>query len=255
MNLQSSSEINRQPPALRVRGRLKEHRPLARGSSKCHQWATHRHDLCRQSGDSIFRAAARRRKRQRTSRGHSISRCACGPRTCTRGSSTGTNPTTASKRQRAPSRTPRHRHRVTEARSAAQPRAPRASPHPKSVHHITSNLRELSVQNPCRARFNFRALHSTIDYSMQRTRGIVMPDFDYLASAELFAPQGRSGLRYRRFPRAADAIRYAIEKLPADRLSGSRLEIEGRRYDSQQIRALYENEAYPLTRTLASSRS
>ena len=77
-----------------------------------------------------------------------------------------------------------------------------------------------------------------------------MSDFDYMASAELFAAQGRSGLRYRRFPRAAEAIRYAIEKLPADLLLASRLEVEEQQYDGQQIRALYESEAYPLTRKL-----
>jgi hypothetical protein len=32
--------------------------------------------------------------------------------------------------------------------------------------------------------------------------------FDYTASAELFATQGRSGFRYRRFAQAAEAIRY-----------------------------------------------
>jgi hypothetical protein len=80
-----------------------------------------------------------------------------------------------------------------------------------------------------------------------------MSDFDYMASAELFAAQGRSGLRYRRFPRAAEAIRYAIEKLPADLLLASRLEVEEQRYDGQQIRALYESDSYPLPRKLASS--
>jgi hypothetical protein len=54
-----------------------------------------------------------------------------------------------------------------------------------------------------------------------------MSDFDYTASAGLFAAKGRSGLRYRRFPQAADAIRYAIEKLPRKVFLGTSLEVSG----------------------------
>jgi hypothetical protein len=72
-----------------------------------------------------------------------------------------------------------------------------------------------------------------------------MSDFDYTAPAELFAARGRSGLRYRRFLRAADAIRYAVEKLPSDVLSSARLEVEQKRYDAPQIRALYDSANFP----------
>jgi hypothetical protein len=75
-----------------------------------------------------------------------------------------------------------------------------------------------------------------------------MSTFDYAASAELFARQGRSGLRYRRFARAAEAIRYAIEKLPPKVLSGTSLEVNDERYNATQIRALYDSERYPLRR-------
>jgi hypothetical protein len=75
-----------------------------------------------------------------------------------------------------------------------------------------------------------------------------MSTFDYEASAGLFAAQGRSGLRYRRFDRAAEAIRYAIEKLPAKELSGTSLEVNDERYNATQIRALYQSDRYPLTR-------
>jgi hypothetical protein len=78
-----------------------------------------------------------------------------------------------------------------------------------------------------------------------------MSGFDYTAPAELFAAQGRSGLRYRRFLRAAEAIRYAVEKLPADLLPGTRLEVRRRHYDSKQICALYESDAFPLARKVA----
>ena len=48
-----------------------------------------------------------------------------------------------------------------------------------------------------------------------------MKEFDYSAPAELFAGHGRSGLRYRRFTKSAEAIRYAMEKLPAAALSAT----------------------------------
>jgi hypothetical protein len=75
-----------------------------------------------------------------------------------------------------------------------------------------------------------------------------MSTFDYRASAELYASEGRSGLRYRRFAQAAEAIRYAMEKLPPKVLSGTSLEANDERYNATQIRALYESERYPLTR-------
>jgi hypothetical protein len=76
-----------------------------------------------------------------------------------------------------------------------------------------------------------------------------MSNFDYTTSAGLFSAKGRSGLRYRRFPRAADAIKYAIEKLPPRVFSGTSLEVNRERYSAEQIRALYESDRYPLTRT------
>ena len=75
-----------------------------------------------------------------------------------------------------------------------------------------------------------------------------MSVFDYTAPAELFAAQGRTGLRYRRFPRAAEAIRYAVEKLPPNLLPGTRLEVRRHHYDSKEICSLYESDAFPLAR-------
>ena len=75
-----------------------------------------------------------------------------------------------------------------------------------------------------------------------------MSTFDYSASAELFATHGRSGLRYRRFAQAPEAIRYAIEKLPPKVFSGTSLEVNDERYNATQIRTLYESERYLLTR-------
>jgi hypothetical protein len=75
-----------------------------------------------------------------------------------------------------------------------------------------------------------------------------MSTFDYTASAELFALQARSGIRYQRFARAAEAIGHAIEKLPPKVLAGSSIEVKDRQYNVAQIRALYESERYPLSR-------
>ena len=75
-----------------------------------------------------------------------------------------------------------------------------------------------------------------------------MSEFDYTAPAELFAAHGRAGLRYRRFPRSAEAIRYAMEKLPAGALSVAAIEVDDQRYDGAQIRALYNSDRYPLAR-------
>ena len=75
-----------------------------------------------------------------------------------------------------------------------------------------------------------------------------MSTFDYAAPAELFAAQRRSGLRYRRFAQASEAIRYAVEKLPDEVLTSTSIEVNDERYNAEQIRSLYKSERYPLTR-------
>jgi hypothetical protein len=55
-------------------------------------------------------------------------------------------------------------------------------------------------------------------------------------------------MRYQRFAQAAEAIRHAIEKLPAKLLAGTSLQVNDQRYNARQIRALYESECYPLRR-------
>jgi hypothetical protein len=83
-----------------------------------------------------------------------------------------------------------------------------------------------------------------------------MAGFDYDAPAELFPTRSRKGNRpmgYRRFTKAAEAIRFAIEELPPELLIGAHLEVEEERFDSDGIRRLYENANYPLARRTASA--
>jgi hypothetical protein len=82
--------------------------------------------------------------------------------------------------------------------------------------------------------------------------------FDYESAAELFSTRirtiRRQPLGYRRFARAADAIRFAIEELPCELLAGTWLEVEEARFDSSGIRRLYDSADYPLTRCSTASR-
>ena len=77
-----------------------------------------------------------------------------------------------------------------------------------------------------------------------------MSSFDYNAAAELFPAKVRTGrrIRYWRFDTAAEAIRFAIEELPAPLLAGAHLQVEDERFAGEEIRELYESVAYPLDR-------
>lgn len=81
--------------------------------------------------------------------------------------------------------------------------------------------------------------------------------FDFAAEAELFPTRGtrtkRMPFAYRRFARASDAVRFAIEQLPSDALAGAYLEVRERRFDRNGIRQLYDSEAYPFPRRKVTS--
>ena len=80
-----------------------------------------------------------------------------------------------------------------------------------------------------------------------------LASFDYSTEAELFSAKAgqrsrRQLLGYRRFARAADAIRFAIEELPPQLLVGTYLEVGEQRYEFKEIRRLYDSADYPLAR-------
>jgi hypothetical protein len=85
--------------------------------------------------------------------------------------------------------------------------------------------------------------------------GTKAEQFDYEMDAELFPARGRKSGRqpigYRRFSRAADAIRFAIEEMPLELLVGAYLEVNEVRFDSGEIRRLYDRAEYPLPRRIA----
>jgi hypothetical protein len=82
---------------------------------------------------------------------------------------------------------------------------------------------------------------------------IVMDKFDFEAPAELFPSRNRkivNKIKYRRFDRAADAIRFAVEELPEPLLLGAYIEIDEARIGHKDIRALYDSESFPLKRAV-----
>ena len=86
-----------------------------------------------------------------------------------------------------------------------------------------------------------------------------MTQFDYTARAELFPARARGMRRqsvsYMKFDSAADAIRFAVEKLEPALLTGAVLEVDEERFDGAEIKNLYDSADYPLKRGTAATES
>jgi hypothetical protein len=82
-----------------------------------------------------------------------------------------------------------------------------------------------------------------------------MSSFDFTATAELFPARSWKArarrITYKRFDKAAEAVRYAIEELPPQHLLGTYLEVEEERFDSGGIRRLQGQPDHPLRRSSA----
>lgn len=79
-----------------------------------------------------------------------------------------------------------------------------------------------------------------------------MEQFDFDGPAELYAATGRGVSRrtmsYKRFASSAEAIKYAVEVVGADKLWGTVIETETARLGAAEINALYQRNDYPLRR-------
>ncbi len=75
---------------------------------------------------------------------------------------------------------------------------------------------------------------------------------DYRMEAALFYAKGeksrQKSLTFRRFSRAAEAIRYAVEELAPKALNSCSLEVNDEHYFGREIRPLYDSGDFPLRR-------
>ena len=95
-----------------------------------------------------------------------------------------------------------------------------------------------------------QALNRVRDQSQKQAHDL--NGFDYGAPAELFPSRikkGRGRVTYKRFDTAAEALRFAIEEIPAAVLLGAYLEVDEARFGVAEIRFLYDSAAYPLKRS------
>jgi len=83
-----------------------------------------------------------------------------------------------------------------------------------------------------------------------------MTKIDYAAEAQIYAIR-RTGMKphmtHRRFPTTAEAIKFAVEELPAN--ANVILEIDEDRFEAASIRQMYDATEYPLPRIALASQS
>jgi hypothetical protein len=110
------------------------------------------------------------------------------------------------------------------------------------------------LRSACTSGTIFAAVHSL---SRLAKKVKTMVRIDYSARAGLFPPKRRSvrghlvGSMW--FNSAAEAIRFAIEELPAEVLLGTYLRVDHDKVYGDAIRKLYENAGYPLDRRAKSA--
>ncbi|WP_292533768.1 hypothetical protein [Methylocystis sp.] len=75
---------------------------------------------------------------------------------------------------------------------------------------------------------------------------------DYRTEAVLFFSKAANSkyksLMFRRFTRASEAIRYAVEELAPKALASCSLEVDEQHFFGREIRPLYDSADYPLRR-------
>jgi hypothetical protein len=78
-----------------------------------------------------------------------------------------------------------------------------------------------------------------------------MINIDFNAPGELYCRKtgARSrGLQFRRFPKVAQAVRFAMEELSPLALHSCLLDVEGSRFGAKELTAFYYNHNYPFAR-------
>ena len=82
---------------------------------------------------------------------------------------------------------------------------------------------------------------------------------DYRCEAVLFFHKSTNSkcksLSFRRFTRAAEAIRYAVEELAPKVLASCSLEVDDQHFFGREIQPLYDSADYPLPRRLTRERA
>ena len=89
------------------------------------------------------------------------------------------------------------------------------------------------------------------EHARKQTRDLT--GFDYSAPAELFLSRSRASKsrpKYKRFDTAAEGVRFVVEDLPVAVSPGAYLLVEGARFGVEEIRDLYQNAKYPLSRNI-----